>query len=148
MGIGRRLAGGAAALGAGTLPFLVGMPGAVAAETKTDVRELNYEFTNGNGDSVVCHILGVSSLTRPTGDPTFDSSSETRISTDSGCRASLVIEVHYTDQDGHARESSATGFDALSLQNDDVAANYVATHTITFVDCINFCTAVFDTRPK
>jgi len=147
MGIPTRLAGGAAAVAAGALPFLLGISPA-GAETKGTEHELDYEFTNNDGDSVVCHILGRSTLTRPTGDPTFDATSETLIGVGTSCGASLTITARYTDQDGHARQSGADGLTFLTLRNDDVASGYVATHRITFLDCINFCTTSFDTRPK
>ncbi len=147
MQVRKRLAGGAAVVTAGALPFVLGMPPA-AAETKTAQHELNYEFTNNNGDSIVCRILGESSLTRSAGDPTFDSTSDTLISVGPSCGTSLTITARYTDDDGHARVSSASGLGTLSLRNDDVASGYVATHTITFLDCVNFCTTSFDTRPK
>jgi hypothetical protein len=147
MRVTRRLAGGAAAVSAGVLPFVVGMP-AAWAETKSAEHELDYEFTNDAGNSVVCHILGRSTLNRSTGDPTFDATSDTLIGIGPSCATSLTITARYTDQDGRARQSSASGLGTLSLTNDDVASGYVATHTITFLDCVNFCTTSFDTSPK
>jgi hypothetical protein len=148
MRVPRKLLRGTAAVTAGTLPLVLIVTPA-AAETKSAQHELDYEFTNDNGDSVVCHILGRSTLTRASGsDPTFDSTSDTLIGIGTSCATSLTITARYTDQDGRARRSSASGLGTLSLQNDDVASGYVATHTITFLDCVNFCTTSFDTRPK
>jgi hypothetical protein len=144
----RTLAGGAAVVSAGVLPFLVGMP-AASAETKSDTQELNYEFSNNNGDDIVCHIRVHSELTRPTSDPTFDSLTETEVSNGPECAANLEIRATYTNQDGRSRTIIANGAGSyLGLRNDDVVSGYSAHHQVTFIDCVNFCTTPFDTHPK
>ncbi len=149
MGIPTKVAVGVAALSAGTLPFVVGMPGAAADETRTAHHQLDYEFSDGEGISHVCHIEGNSTLFRPTGDPTFDSFSDVFVSGGgSECDATVSVSARYTNADGRARVSSATGSRLVELRNDDVASGYVATHRVTFVNCINFCTTPFDTTPK
>jgi hypothetical protein len=148
MGLERKLAGGVAAVAASVLPFALDVPGAAAFEHADASRGFDYSFRNGSGVTVTCHIDGFASLARDTGDPTYDASALTSTSGPDGCDAFVTADARYRNAGGSARESSASGENFVSLFNDDVASDYVVTHSVFFEFCQENCFVSFETSPK
>jgi hypothetical protein len=153
MGVAKRLAGGAAALTAASLPFATNVPGAGANSFYEEEQGFQVDYVDPNGDSVHCTVSGRTSLIGPEGD-FFARSENVVFATETGdCRASLLIEATYVDTAGIRRTTSAQGTGlSLVLDSFDVASNYQATHTIDLLDCQpsagRACTFTFTTRPK
>jgi hypothetical protein len=148
MGLERKLAGGVAAVAASVLPFALDVPGAAAAEHAEASRGFDHRFRNGSGVTVTCHVDGFSSVFRESGDPTFDASAFTSTSGPDSCDAFVTATARYRNASGSARESSASGENFVNLFNDDVASDYVVTHSVFFEFCMDNCSVTFETRPK
>jgi hypothetical protein len=147
MGLKRKFAGGVAAMSASVLPFALDVPGAAADDHANAGRGFDHSFPNSAGVTVTCHVDGFSDLFRQTGDPTYDAFSSTGTG-GTGCSASVTVSARYTNPSGLARESSAFGDNFVTVFNDDVAANYVATHSLFFHNCADNCFVSFQTSPK
>jgi hypothetical protein len=148
MGLKRKVAGGVAAVSASVLPFGLDVPWAAASEHYDHSRGFDHSFRNGAGVTVTCHIDGGSSLFRETGDPTFDATAFTSSSGPAGCEAFVAVEARYRNPEGLARVSSTNGENFVNLFNDDVASDYVVTHSLFFRSCSDNCSVTFQTRPK
>ena len=152
MTVRRRIAALATAVGCGTVPFTWNVAPAEAREVFEQLREFEVRYRDFDGQTVTCGVFGQSTLFRPDTSTPFDGFSVTftydASGSGPGCDAFVVVTATYTGVSGERRRSSSTGLQQVSLENDDVVTDYVATHRVLFQDCAFDCVVEFSTRPK
>jgi hypothetical protein len=148
----RKIAALATAVGCGAVPFTWNVAPAEAREVFEQLKEFEVRYRDFDGQTVTCGVVGQSTLFRPDTSTPFEGLSLTfayEVSgSGSGCDATVGVIATYTGASGLRRRSSSFGLQQVSLENDDVLTDYVATHRVLFQDCAFDCFVEFSTRPK
>ena len=161
MGARRKLLGGATALAAAGMPFLVGQRVAGAENPTQDSHTQTFTFSF-EGVSRSCTISGSSSLFKPASgsDPGLRGSVVTEVDdseADPYCRApntTLYATATYVDSDGTRQAGSAQTIDGNWIQyfTNDVASEFAAGHMVIFKPEVcstaeGTCSFFFETAP-
>ena len=154
MSLGKLLTRGLAVVATVALPVWMCAQPASAFESHSKEDIVDHTFIDPAGDSVTCTVQYDSSLFRDTPSDPFEGEAATQIllfndpgDTDA-CRAAVAVEIDYHDLAGKEQHARAFGIELADLQLDAIAGNFVAFHSVFFLNCAENCTANFTTSPK